>query len=323
MTIQIGVDVGGTNIVCGAVDNSGAVLLKKKRSTEAHQGSEAVLDRIADMVKEIRLELGDRITPDSLGVGLPALVDPQAGVARFSGNLKWRNVQAAEQLTARTGLPAYIDNDVRMYIYGEAMRGSGRGYAHVLGVTVGTGIAAAIVNHERLHYGYKDMAGELGHIRMDGVTEACGCGLTGCLETVASASGMVRQAKKALLEGRPSLLREWFPGESLERMTAADLSRAMDAGDALASDILRRAGVLLGRALAAAATLISPEIIIIGGGGANAGDRILAPLRQELYDNLLPDYREGLKVVTAEHNDDAGIIGSAMYAHMRNSAVVS
>ncbi|WP_326998705.1 ROK family protein [Cohnella kolymensis] len=267
MSIHIGVDVGGTNIVCGAVDDSGKVLLKTKRPTEAHQGEAAVLDRLADMVGHIRQEMGDQLPAESIGVGLPGLVDPQSGVSRFAGNLKWRNVPVAQLLTKRTGLPVYIDNDVRMYIYGEAMRGAGRGCGHVLGVTVGTGIAAAIVNDGQLHYGFKHMAGELGHVRMEGVSEPCACGLTGCLETVASASGMVRQAKKALLEGQHSVLREWFPGERLDQLTAADLSRAMDAGDAVASAILSRAGMLLGRALASAATLISPEIIIIGGGG--------------------------------------------------------
>lgn len=317
MSIHIGVDVGGTNIVCGAVDDSGKVLYKRKSSTEAHLGEAAVLDRLAEMVKQIQQEFRDQMTPEGIGVGLPGLVDPQLGISRFAGNLKWRNVPVAKLLSERTKLPVYIDNDVRMYIYGEAMKGAGRGYEHVLGITVGTGIAAAIVNHQKLHYGYKDMAGELGHVRMDGVTEPCGCGLTGCLETVASASGMVRQAKQALMLGQSSILREWFPDEGTDLLTAADLSRAMDAGDDLAADILSRAGTLLGRALASAATLISPEIIIVGGGAANAGERILAPLRRELYDNLLPDYREGLKVVTAEHNDDAGIIGSAMYAQMR------
>jgi glucokinase len=184
----------------------------------------------------------------------------------------------------------------------------------VFGITIGTGIAAAMVHGGQLYYGYKSMAGEIGHVRMDGVEDACSCGLSGCLETVASASGMLRQAKKALREGRESLLGTWFHGEEADRLTAAHLSEAMDQGDALATEILERAGVLTGRALAAAVTVLSPETIVIGGGGALAGERVLAPLREELYRLILPDFREGLKVVAAEHNDDAGIIGSALYA---------
>jgi glucokinase len=125
---------------------------------------------------------------------------------------------------------------------------------------------------------------------------------------------MVRQARKALEAGRASLLAERFSGEGLERMTAADLSWAMDEGDALAAEIVTRAGRLNGQALAAAAMTLSPQVIVVGGGGAQAGERLLAPLREELYRSVLDNFREDLQVVTAEHNDDAGIIGSALYA---------
>ena len=318
MKITLGVDVGGTNIVCGAVDETGRVLRKAKRPTGAADGPDAVLNRIADMAREIRGGLGEEaFATSAVGVGIPGLVDPEAGVSRFAGNLKWRDVPVAKLLEEKIGLPVCIDNDVRMYVYGEAVAGAGRGYGHVLGITIGTGIAAAIVNGEKLYYGSRAMAGEIGHVRMDGVEEACACGLTGCLETAASASGMVRQAKKALLAGRESVLTEWYPGDDLGRLTAADLSRAMDEGDELAKEIIVRAGVLNGRALAAAAMLISPDVIVVGGGGALAGERLLAPLREELLRLLLPDIREGLAIVAAEHNDEAGIIGSALHARRK------
>ena len=322
MNVTIGVDVGGTNIVCGATDGTGRVLRKLKRPTEASAGHEAVLGRIADMVGQIGEELEADGRATSVGVGIPGLVDPLKGVSRFAGNLGWRDIPAAKLLAERIGLPVFIDNDVRMYIYGEAVAGAGRGYGHVLGITIGTGIAAAMVNGGELYYGHNAMAGEIGHVRMDGVDELCACGLTGCLETVASASGMVRQAKKALREGRTGLLAERFAGEALDRLSAADLSAAMDDGDELAAEIIVRAGELNGRALAAAAMVLSPDVIVVGGGGALAGERLLGPLRKELYRLLLPDFRDGLKVVTAEHNDDAGIIGSSLYAAYRSGLIV-
>jgi glucokinase len=314
MSLTIGVDVGGTNIVCGAVDEDGRVLRKLKRKTEAHLGHSHVFDRIADMVREIRKALEGEHEVNGVGLGIPGLVDPKAGISRFASNLNWRDVPAAAELESRIGLPVYIDNDVRMYVYGEAVAGAGRGFGHVLGITIGTGIAAAIVLDGQLHYGYKALAGEIGHVRMDGVDEACACGLSGCLETVASASGMVRQAKKAVREGRSSLLKDWFPGETIDNLTAADLSKAMDEGDILAAEILTSSGELIGKALASATMILSPEVIVVGGGGAMAGERIMRPLRKVLYESIMPDYREGLKIVAAEHNDDAGIIGSALYA---------
>ncbi|XID93553.1 ROK family protein [Paenibacillaceae bacterium WGS1546] len=315
--IALGVDVGGTNIVCGAVDAAGRVLRQTKRPTDAAAGYEAVVARIAGMAADIRASLGDGYEIAAVGVGIPGLVDPDKGISRFAGNLKWRDLPVASELERLIGLPVYVDNDVRMYVYGETAAGAGRGCEHVLGITIGTGIAAAIVSGGELYYGRSAMAGELGHVRMADVEDACSCGLTGCLETVASASGMVRQARRALLAGEDSLLGRWFPGDEAGRMTAADLSRAMDEGDALAERIVVRAGVLCGRALAAAAMLLSPDRIIVGGGGALAGERLLAPLREELYRLLLPDIRDGLTVAPAERNDDAGIIGSALCASRR------
>jgi len=317
MALAIGVDVGGTNIVCGVVDEVGSVIGKRKRPTEAHLGAASVLDRIAAMVEELRSECGLRGSVGRIGIGIPGLVDPETGLSRFAGNLKWRNIPVASELEQRSGIPTFLDNDVKLYVYGEAMVGAGRGYRHVLGITIGTGIASAAVSDGKLLYGHKAMAGEIGHVRMDGIEEACTCGLSGCLETVASASGMLRQARKRLAAGRESILRQWFPGEAVSEITGADLSRALDAGDALATEIVTGAGRLCGRALAAAAAVLSPEVIIVGGGGALAGERLLGPLREELYANLIPEFHEGLKVVAAEHNDEAGIIGSALYARNR------
>ncbi len=327
MEVYAGVDVGGTNIVCGLVTVSEEVMYQIKRATEVPKGPDAVLEKIAAMIEEAALgyaeQSGEHVSVAAAGIGLPGFVDPDEGIARFAGNLGWRNLPAVQRLQARLNLPVYIDNDVRTYVFGEAMYGAGKGYKDVLGLTVGTGIASAMVNDGELFYGYRNMSGELGHIVMEGLTDPCPCGLQGCLETFASASGMVRQAKKALLSGEPSILQDWFPGDKREELTAADLSRAYDLGDALAVLIMEKAGTLLGRALSYAVPLVSPELIIVGGGGALAGDRLLAPLKRELYSRILPDYREHLKVVPALNNDDAGVTGSAMYAKQKHIAAAS
>lgn len=315
--LTIGIDVGGTNIVCGAVDAEGQVIGKRKLPTDAQEGPNAVLDRIAAMAEAVKAECGGVGTIAAAGIGIPGLIDPEKGIARAAGNLGWRDVPVAAELERRLGVSVRADNDVKMYVYGEAAAGAGRGYRHVLGMTIGTGIASAAICDGKLLYGRKSMAGELGHIRMAGMQQACTCGLRGCLEAVASSSGMLRRARELLEQGRESVLRERFPGTSIHRLTGADLSLAMDEGDPLATEIIVTAGELCGQALAAAVTVLSPEIVIIGGGGALAGERLLSPLRRELLDRLLPDFREGLRVVAAEHNDDAGMIGSALYARDR------
>ncbi|MEC0238726.1 ROK family protein [Paenibacillus dokdonensis] len=322
MEVYAGVDVGGTNIVCGLVTSSGEVMYQIKRATEVSKGPDAVLEKIAAMIEEAAVgyaeQSGADISVIAAGIGLPGFVDPDEGIARFAGNLGWRNLPAVQRLQARLNLPVYIDNDVRTYVYGEAVYGAGKGYNDVLGITVGTGIASAMVNDGKLFYGFRNMSGELGHIVMEGLTDPCPCGLHGCLETYASASGMVRQAKKGLRSGEASILQSWFPGEQLEELAAADLSRAYDLGDPFAKSIMEKAGTLLGRALSYAVSMVSPELIIVGGGGALAGDRLLSPLKEELYSRILPDYRDHLKVVTALNNDDAGVTGSAMYAKQKH-----
>jgi glucokinase len=318
MTLWIGVDVGGTNIVCGAVDQHGKVLHTLKLPTDAASGSASVLDRIAAMSRKVLEELGRTDDLAGVGIGTPGLVDPHAGMSVNSANMRWRSVPVAAEVSARLGVPVYVDNDVRNYVFGEARFGAGRGFDTVLGITVGTGIAAAIVQRGKLFYGHKAMAGEIGHGPREDIDAVCACGLTGCLEAVASASGMVREAKRLITQGRPTVLSEWFPGDRLADLSAADLSRAMDAGDTLASGILTRAGTLIGRALEAAVHLMSPDVIIVGGGAVLAGERLIAPMREALYPRLLPDFRTDLQIRPAELHDHAGIIGSAMSAMARN-----
>jgi glucokinase len=317
--IGIGVDVGGTNIVCGAVTEDGEVAAVLKRPTDARQGPEAVIGRIAAMVREVvgRLDDDAAARVAAVGVGTPGLVDPERGVSLFAGNLGWRNVPLAERLGAAVGLPVCADNDVRMYVYGEYLRGAAAGERHVLGVTVGTGLACAVVEGGRLYYGGGFMAGELGHIRFPDIPYACGCGLTGCLETAASATGIVRQAVDQLKAGRDSALRALCPDGDWERLTAAHVSEGARRGDPLCADVMRRTGDWLGRGLAIAATLFSPDVIVVGGGAALAGDLLLGPARRRLEEDLMADYRKRLRLVRARRIEDAGVVGSALYALQR------
>lgn len=318
MSHYVGVDMGGTNIVCGLLDNELNLIDKVKKPTGAANGVDYVLGLIASMIDELlerqhlaRSDLG------AVGMGNPGFVDPVRGVSLNSANLKWVDVPVSEKLGALLGVPVFIDNDVRMYTYGEAVRGAGRGYDHVMGVTLGTGIAAAMVNKGELYYGSGFLAGELGHVPLDGESALCGCGMRGCLETIASATGIARIARERLERGEASILGEWFPDGRLSGLTAADVSRAYDAGDELAKDVLRFVGASLAKGLAWAISLWSPEIVIVGGGAANAGERLLAPTREALAPLLLPMYRDRVVITTAQMNDDAGVVGSAAFARAR------
>jgi len=315
----IGMDIGGTNIVCGLVSSGGKLLNKIKQPTEARLGSAHVFDKISRMVDELLKSAQlQRQDVSAIGVGTPGFIDPLKGVTLFASNLHWTNVPTAEEISKRTGIPTFIDNDVRMYVYGEAVCGAAQGYEHVLGITIGTGLAAAVVNDGKLYYGGGFMAGELGHIPFPEIPYQCGCGLKGCLETVVSATGIARQAREQMAAGRSTILNEWLNGQPADTITAADVSKAFDEGDSLAVEIMNHTGMLLGKGLAAAVTLYSPDIIVIGGGGALAGERLFAPMREQLQQSVYSGYWNRLTISAAQMIDDAGIVGSAMAAGQRN-----
>jgi glucokinase len=315
MTYLIGIDLGGTNVVCGLLDAEGNVLRQAKRPTEAERGHEDIVRRIAGMAKGLMSEHGiDSRQVLAVGMGTPGRVNPELGVSVSSANLGWKNVPVAALLREQLGCPAFIDNDVRMYVYGEAMRGAGASYRHVLGVTVGTGIASAFVSDGRLHYGRAFSAGEIGHIAMDGLIHRCNCGKTGCLETLVSAPGIARKAREAIQSGRSSVLQQAFP--DLDKLTAADVSRAYDQGDAVAIETMETVGLYLAKALAFNITALGPDVVIVGGGAALAGERLLAPVKR-LLEELLPNvYRGKVQVHTAKWNEEAGMIGSALFAKL-------
>lgn len=318
MGYKIGFDLGGTNVVCGMLNNDNQLVGTLKRATEAHLGFEHVMSRMAAMVSDIIAQYHvDRSDVEVIGAGIPGFINPIRGVVQKAGNLQWEDAPVAQRLSELTGIPVFIDNDVRMFVFGESTLGAGRGFNVVLGVTIGTGIAGAVYDHGRLYYGGGFMAGELGHFPIDGVEYLCGCGMVGCVETIVSAPGIARLAREKIASGQSTVLANQFPAERLADITAADVSKAYDAGDPAAIDVMNRVGKTLGWALSFATTMMSPDVIVVGGGGANAGERLLAPMRKELQRLVHPMYWDKLTVRIAELQDDAGVMGSAMYGLSR------
>ncbi|OPA73874.1 sugar kinase [Paenibacillus selenitireducens] len=314
MSYLVGVDIGGTNIVCGLVDLEYNLLKTLKQPTDRHLGSDHVLNKLVSMIDELLVSAGvDRSQLKAVGAGIPGFVDPKQGQVIFNSNLGWSDLPVAQIVSEKLGgIPVFIDNDVKMYVFGEAMKGAGQGAGVVHGVTIGTGLAAATVANGELYYGSGYMAGELGHVTIDGEKTPCGCGLTGCLETVVSATGIARQAREALEAGRDSLLRPVFERDEL---TAAEVSKAYDEGDALAHEIMNYTGKVLGKGLAYSISLFSPDVVVIGGGGALAGDRLLKPMREVLERSVYKGYLERLTIKIGELIDHGGVIGSAAFAN--------
>jgi glucokinase len=308
----IGVDVGGTNIECGVVAPNGNIISRSHCATLVQDGVDAVIDRITDTIYEAiaTLPTSEVRCIAGVGVGIPGLVDPVNGISLNAVNLGWRNVPLAAKLMERLHIPVKIENDVNSYVYGEATYGAGRQFNHVLGLTIGTGLASAFIIKGQIYGGAGHLAGEIGHIPFDDIPYVCNCGRIGCLETLVSATGIARQATDAVSNGNNTILARLL--EQQGHLTARDVSIAHEAGDRTATAILNRTGIMLGRALAAIVPVLSPDVIIIGGGVAQAGEALIAPLTMELRGRLLPMFAERLQVRAGELTSNAGIIGNAM-----------
>lgn len=309
----VGVDIGGTNTVIGIFDFSGGLRLKRSiatiRGNPLRPTSDATgfLDRLSSEIVALALEAGYREI-GAAGFGIPGWVETDTGIALDASNLGWRNVCFAEGMRSRLGSPVYIDNDVRMYTLGEATCGAGVGYRHLICLTLGTGLAAGIINDGVLVRGNRQLAGEFGHDVVDGTDYPCTCGKLGCLETIASATGIARLAEEAVRKGeRTSLSRLNRP------ITALDVYEACVAGDEMALDIFRYVGRTLGRKLSTMTLILAPEVIIVGGGAAAAGHYLLDPIREEL-EAQLHELDIVPEVIACKLGDSAGMIGSAYYA---------
>ncbi|MFC3802903.1 ROK family protein [Cohnella sp. GCM10012308] len=309
----IGADIGGTNTVIGLFDERGLLLGERRLATMRADPGRPTSDP-AEFIDRLGLEIGALALAHgyrdiaAAGFGVPGWVDTATGMALDASNMGWKNVRFAEAMGRRLGTPVFIDNDVRLYTLGEAEAGAGMGCADLVCVTVGTGLSAGIMMNGVLVRGSRLLAGEIGHDRVDGQEAPCNCGKRGCLETIASAPGIARLATEAVREGKLAAL------EGIDRpLTALDVFRACEAGDAAAADIFRFAGCALGRKLAALAFAVDPRMIVVGGGVAAAGDYLLQPIRDELAVHI-PEAEWRPQVVPGKLRDKAGLVGAVRFA---------
>jgi glucokinase len=314
--VLIGVDIGGTNTVIGLFDQDLTLQAKKPfRTSLPHfptktDNPKPFMDELAgEILRLIReTDSGARLT--AVGTGVPGRVDPVNGISLAAANLAWANVPVAAEMSKRLGVPVYIDNDVRIYTLGEVMAGAGKGSNSVIGVTLGTGLAAAIMVDGKMLGGHNWFAGELGHDAVPGHNWRCNCGGIGCLETIASATGIARLGAEAAEKGNTSL-------RSLDRkITAQDVYQAAIAGDSAAADIFRFVGATLGTKLTTAIYLLNPELIVIGGGAAAAGELLFGPIREAINDKYIFNIKP--TIVAAALGDSAGLYGSVHYALSRS-----
>lgn len=311
----IGIDLGGTNIKTAIFTDTFSKIDEIRTTTEAEKGSDFVLEK---MLKQI-LSLLDRCQISTeeiscLGIGVPGLMDRRAGISVFSPNFTdWENVPVSAWFENKLQLKTLIDNDVRVNLYGEWYFGAGKGKQNLVLLTLGTGLGSGVVIDGHVLYGATDSVGEIGHMNIYRTGRPCRCGSSGCLGRYVSALGLIRTVREKIESGAPSLLNDWTQCH-LERLTAEMISNAYDQNDSVAQEAMRETGEILGFGLTNLINLYNPEMIIIGGGMASAGERLLASARTVVRQHALQLSQNACEIVTASLGDSAGMLGAAVYA---------
>lgn len=304
-TYGFGVDIGGTTVKIGLFNIDGTMLEKWEIPTNTANGGAAILDDVAASVLDKIAEKGiEKEEILGIGLGVPGPVD-SAGVVHRCVNLGWRVFNVEEALSEKTGLMVKAGNDANVAALGEAWQGGGKGYQNVVMVTLGTGVGGGIILNGKILPGTNGAAGEIGHIHVDDEEEeCCGCGNKGCLEQYASATGIVRMAKKKLAsETRQTVLIEKNP------LTAKDIFDAAKEGDTVAEELVEKLCNVLGTTLARVSCVVDPEVFVIGGGVSKAGE-ILTEGAAKYYDINAFHASRNCKITLAKLGNDAGMYGS-------------
>ena len=309
----IGIDLGGTNIAVGIVNEMGEILARKTVPTQAECGEDAVILRMADAARALTEEAGIPLSEIvSVGVGSPGAIDSEAGVVVSACNLPFSDTPLAARLAELLGRPVKVENDANAAAWAEAVAGAARGTRDNLMITLGTGVGGGIVIGGRLYGGYNSYAGEFGHMIIRDGGEKCACGQSGCLEAYASATALIRETRRAAESNRESLL--WKCAEEEGKFSGKTAFAAAAKSDATAKDVIDRSVYELSLGLINLIRIFQPEVIVVGGGIARAGEALMIPLRKCL-DGYITG-RKATRIETAMLGDDAGIVGAALLGMM-------
>lgn len=302
-----GIDIGGTTVKIGLFQVDGMLVDKWEIKTRTINGGEKILSDIAATIQEHMLKKSiKRKNIRGIGVGVPAAT--KNGFVSIAANLGWICINVKKELEKMLGLPVKVDNDANLAALGEMWQGGGEGMKNLVMVTLGTGIGGGVLIDGEIHTGVCGGGGEIGHLCVeDNEVEICGCGRRGCLEQYASATGIVRLAKRKLAICKEETILQH------DLLTAKAIFDAAKQCDSVAVEIVDRFGKYLGDTLSNVAVLLDPEIFVIGGGVSKAGDIVLESIKKFYIEKALPHNRN-VKFALAELGNDAGIYGAAKMA---------
>lgn len=310
----IGVDLGGTNIAAGLVNEECKIFSKGSLPTLREREYPEIIKDIASLILNLVEKEGMKIEDfQNIGIGSPGVPDCKTGEIVYATNLRFRNVPLREELKKYINLPIYVNNDANIAAYAESINGAAKGASIAVAVTIGTGIGSGLIVDGKIYSGFNSAASELGHMSINFNGIKCGCGRKGCWETYASATACIRQTKKAARENPDSLINKLVEGE-LERITAKTAFDAARQGDKTGLMVVEKYIRYIGEGLANIVNIFQPEVILIGGGVCKEGEFLLSPLRKYITENTFAP-AHNIKIAelsVAQMGNDAGIVGAAM-----------
>ena len=310
---NIGIDLGGTNIAVGLVDNSGKILVKKSMPTKRERPVDEIIKDMANLclaiIKEGTIEIKDI---NSIGVGSPGIVDPVNCTIQYSCNIAFDNTSIRAELQKYINKPIFADNDANLAAVGEYEFGAGKEYNDLVAITLGTGLGGGVIINKKLIRGSFNAGAEIGHIVIEIEGEKCTCGRRGCWEQYSSATGLIREARNEVIENPESLIYK-IADYDINNISAKTVFDAYEKNDKSANKILDRYYKYLSIGLVNIINIFQPEAIIIGGGISAQGDKLIKPLEERMEKEIYGGKKAFLtKIIPASLGNDAGIIGAAM-----------
>ena len=303
----VGVDLGGTKIYTALVDLEGNIVKEKTVETLAHEGEQAVKERIIDTINYV-IDGTDKNLIKSIGIGSPGPLDVKNGVILESANLPFKNFEIVKSIKETYDLPTYLDNDANVATLGEFMFGAGKGTENMIFITASTGIGGGAVLNGKLFRGATGNALEVGHMTVSTEGPRCGCGNVGCAEALGSGTAIGKRAKEAVLSNVKTSLKNY------DNVTSKEVFKEAANGDRVAKKILNTSLTYLGIAVANTITNFDPEKVVVGGGVVNGGDIVIDTIRNVVEERCMAAFVENCTIEKAVLGGKAGVLGAAALA---------
>lgn len=309
----VGIDLGGTNIAIGLVDEEGRIIHKDSIPTLRDREYPEIIKDMAMLTLKVIKDAGKELRDvKSIGIGSPGTPNCKDGILVYANNLKFRNVPVRAEMQKYVDLPVYLDNDANVAALAESVAGAAKGVAHSVTITLGTGVGGGVVIDGKVYSGFNNAAAELGHMVIISGGEQCTCGRKGCWEAYASATALISQTREAAANNRASIINTLVDGD-LSKIDAKTAFDAAKQGDETGKAVVGRYISYIAEGMTNIINMFQPEVLVIGGGVCKEGEYLLKPLRELVYrDVYSKEDVAQTQIKVAQMGNDAGIVGAAM-----------